>query len=258
MSKIELISSNDKFRKENNENWLKISDFWIKNPLSQKADLSLFVTRKINDIYKENSSITTPIEILDVGCGEGWILRILENEKIPFKYLGVDSNPEFIRFLQSKHKKNNIRFLQLDAENLLNHIDCSSTRFDVIINSFSLFEMPKYAEVLKNETKLLKDLGNILIFTINPLTQLMAISDSFAEFVQNSKLYAEYGSSGKYQKLIDTGQGSANYIYFGILHSMSSYFTVLKDMGFKMTEFEEVNMLADIVPKIYEYGRFQK
>lgn len=252
MSKVNKILSDKKFKDENLNNWKDVSEFWLTGNLSQKKDLVEFYSQKIGVFLKEK-----PCRILDVGCGDGWVLDIIESLESPeYSYVGIDYNEPFINYLSSKKTSNRASFQYCDIENADNFIQLG--QFDLIINSFSLFEMPNYNKALKNQIKLLNPLGSILVFSIDPITQLMAISNDEKEFKENCIQYTLYKNKGYYRKLIDTGKGFAKQEYLGILHSMSDYLKVLKEYGFSIIDLDEINLLQDVVPKIYQYGQFSR
>jgi len=250
MSKVRKLNKKV-FKKTNLENWKDVSDFWISNKLSQKQDLKEFVLNKIVDVSENNI-----VNILDVGCGEGWILNVLKDSSLKFNYTGIDYNSTFIDYLNEKKENATYNFYTDDIENPKSEI--LKNKYDLIINSFSLFEMPNYKKALQNEINLLKQDGSIAILSIDPITQLLAISIDFEEFKKNISLFSQLKKGGYYRKLIDTGNGFAKQEYLGILHSMADYFKELKKYDFKMEDLDEINLLNDTVPKIYEYARFRK
>lgn len=252
MSRVTKIKSTKSFKDENLDNWKEVSDFWLSGNLSQKKDLVQFYRKKIGGFFKNKK-----INILDVGCGDGWVLDIIESlDNDAFSYLGIDYNDAFVKHLNYNKKKDRASFRKIDIEDN-NQIDELGS-FDLIINSFSLFEMPNYDLALRNQSKLLKENGSILIFSIDPITQIMAISESYSEFKENCIEYSHYKNLGFYRKLIDTGEGFANQEYLGILHSISDYLKVLKDFGFSIVDLDEINLLQDVVPKIYQYAECKK
>lgn len=252
MSKVTKIESNKSFKSDNLNNWKEVSDFWLTGNLSQKKDLVDFYKKKLGAFFQ-----TKELKILDVGCGDGWVLDILESiGDIKFSYTGIDYNKAFVEYLNSNKKSDKASFRYLDIEDA-NEVSKLGT-FDLIINSFSLFEMPSYDVALNNQAKLLSDEGSILVFSIDPITQIMAISDGVEEFKDNCTQYALYKNQGYYRKLIDTGEGFANQEYLGILHSISDYLKTLKAYDFSIVDLDEINLLQDVVPKIYQYAEFRK
>lgn len=252
MSKVNKIESHNTFKKNNLSNWEKVSDFWLNGNLSQKKDLSDFYRNKIDSFFSSHE-----LSILDVGCGDGWILDVIESlDKSNYNYTGIDYNTVFIDFLKANKTNNKARFKYIDIEDT--SITEKLDKYDVIINSFSLFEMPHYENALINQSKLLNNNGSILIFSIDPITQIMAISESVEEFKINCKYYSKYKNKGYYRKYIDTGEGFARQEYLGILHNISDYLKILKGQGFYIADLDEVNILDNIVPKIYQYAEFRK
>lgn len=253
MSKVNKITNSKSFKKENLNNWKDVSKFWLSTNLSQKKDLIKFYKSKISDLIHQRKQI----KILDIGCGDGWILEILESIKnIDYLYMGIDYNKTFISHLNKNLKKPNTSFVFCDIERADEYIKLG--KFDLIINSFSLFEMPNYKNALKNEMNMINENGSILIFSIDPISQLMAISENEKEFKENCHNYALFKNKGYYRKLIDTGEGFASQEYLGILHSISDYFKIFKKYDFLLHDLDEINLLNDVVPKIYQYARFTK
>lgn len=94
MSKIKKIITASNFKSENIKNWEKVSDFWLSGDLSQKIDLIDFYKIKLSQFIN-----TETIRILDVGCGEGWMLDIIRSlDNFKFEYVGIDYNTNFISF----------------------------------------------------------------------------------------------------------------------------------------------------------------
>lgn len=101
-------------------------------------------------------------------------------------YQGLDSNPRFISHLKKKYsgQKNTI-FTLHDFSNEALPFD---VRFDVVVCSFSLFEVAELDQAIERIAKVIKPGGFLVIITINALSQLLAISKDDDEFLVNLSL----------------------------------------------------------------------
>jgi len=104
------------------------------------------------DLLLISSWIRTSSKVLDLGCGDGQLLKILK-EKYAVHGYGVEINMENIK----KSIKNGINVIQVDLDSGLN--DFSSKSFDYVVLAQSL-------QVLKEPKKLIDEMlriGNEII-----------------------------------------------------------------------------------------------
>ena len=132
-------------------------DYNIINTTYHEEDSSFKAKNFINILKKNNFDSKKIKTIVDVGCGAGEILKILEKIKIfDGKFIGYDINPEAIKIAE---KKKNISleficgdFLTLNSKNISDLIICADV-YEHIEN---------YIDFLKK----LNDKSNYFLFNI--------------------------------------------------------------------------------------------
>ena len=100
-----------------------------------------------NDLELISSWIKPNSKVLDLGCGDGYLLKMLA-EKKNIKGLGVDNDINKIKLALKK----NVNVLQLDLDTGLETFNTQS--FDYVVLAQSL-------QVVKNPDKLIKEILNI-------------------------------------------------------------------------------------------------
>lgn len=104
-----------------------------------------------------------PASVLDMGCGEGWLVRALTACRITAS--GVDAIPEFIQYAAMKGAE---QYFVASYEEILKG-KLSGHRFDVLSFNFSLFEQELTADLLAFTPQLMNDEGYIVIQTLHPI-----------------------------------------------------------------------------------------
>jgi SAM-dependent methyltransferase len=219
-------------------------------------DVYEFTGKQLASIFDKLHSDTKPI-ILDFGCGEGWILRIIREMQLGLRYVGLDFNAKFIDFLGNKHKGDSEAFFHcVDFEEPPpQHLIAVG---DVGINFFNFFEIPNIEEAFKNVANMLKKRSYLLIVNIDPVMQILAVSNSEKEFITNLGLYERYGKQMGYDKDIDVGDLRSERIYKALLYSTATYVSIAQQNGFNLYDYKEVVKTANSVPQIYQYIFFRR
>ncbi|MFK7862956.1 MAG: class I SAM-dependent methyltransferase [Pseudohongiellaceae bacterium] len=103
-------------------------------------------------------------DVLDVGCGEGWLARVLAAKGC--KVTGVDAVPKLIEHAQSLNNSVHCNFTQLP----FNQITTANIneRFDLAICNFSLFGDESVRNLLISLQPLLTKNSHLLIQTLHP------------------------------------------------------------------------------------------
>lgn len=105
-----------------------------------------------------------PESVLDMGCGEGWLVRALSAYGIEAS--GLDIVSEFIGYARTKGKET---YFLLSYKDVLNGA-LSPRTFDAVVFNFSLFEEKETADLLAYVPRLLHDRGHVIIQIIHPFS----------------------------------------------------------------------------------------
>ena len=90
------------------------------------------------DLLLISSWIKPSSKVLDLGCGDGQLLKILK-EKNDTKGYGVDNNIDNIK----KSLKNNVNVLQIDLDTGLSEFNSNSFDYVVLAQSLQVIKKPK-------------------------------------------------------------------------------------------------------------------
>jgi trans-aconitate methyltransferase len=107
-----------------------------------------------------------PIEILDLGCGEGWLIKALKEKMPGSKFTGVDAIPELIEAAKRSNP-----FASFHVHSYESIIKCEYIpiqKFDVIAINFALFGNEVVADLLLAILPFLDSGGRLVIQTLHP------------------------------------------------------------------------------------------
>ena len=116
--------------------------------------------------------------VLEVSCGHGGGASYLTRSQEPNRYIGLDLNPEAIRFCQERHRIARLHFQTGDAEKL----PFESGSFDAVINVEASHCYPDFPQFLAEVARVLRPGGHFLYadFRFSDGT----VSSSFSEWDQ--------------------------------------------------------------------------
>ena len=140
--------------------WFKNATPWIKAVRNNEIQSRALITNKsiLQCILKES-----PTHVLDIGCGEGWLVRALAPQGI--NSVGIDIVPELITSARDKDEGD---YRVLSYEDISN--GKIKETFDVIVCNFSLLGNESVNELLKQVPLMLNNSGRFIIQTIHPST----------------------------------------------------------------------------------------
>jgi SAM-dependent methyltransferase len=255
--KIYLVENNEHFKQANLENWRENSDFWLEGKMRHLKDVAAFTTAELARLlaftYRKNHLPA----LFDFGCGDGWIYRLIHDSHLDARYVGIDYNERFIDELRLKYTDTDLgKFYCFDLESPPPNELLAMA--DVGLNFFNLFELPDVAAGIKNMAAMLRPGGRLLIVSIDPVMQILAVSQDQNNFLKNLKLYEQRGERVGYDKDIDVGDTPSGRIYRSLLYSTATYVRLGKAAGLEIEDYKEIVKTANSVPQIYQFIFFKK
>jgi len=142
------------------EAWERNSDSWIDTIDNEELESRSLVTNK--SIVQQILS-NKPEDVLDVGCGEGWLTRKLSEEGIDT--LGIDGSEKLIN---DAINKGNGHFLVMEYEDIRNGKLNKDHQYDIIVFNYSLFGKELTEDIIGVLKNNLVANGKLLIQTIHP------------------------------------------------------------------------------------------
>ena len=148
----------------NDEKKVTVS-FWEQNAheWSDIIDRNAILSRPItNAAIQDRLRQLNAKSILDFGCGEGWLGRMLPTDT---DYLGIDGSQKLIDL--AKMKNPNREYLCINYDQILSGVLHSNNSFDVVLFNFSIFH-ENIGVLFARTQKYLNNDGRLLIQTIHP------------------------------------------------------------------------------------------
>lgn len=117
--------------------------------------------------------------ILDAGCGQGYLCRLLT--KRGAYVTGLEPTEPMIRYAIERERNDTlgIRYVQAD----LSSWSAADERFDIVIANMVLMDIPDYQQAILNCVRALKDQGSFVISILHP-----CFEGSDVEYITNGHL----------------------------------------------------------------------
>ena len=142
------------------ESWIANATNWI-----EIIDKNGIESRKLvtNKAIVEAVFSSKPASALDIGCGEGWLAKELQEKGI--EITGVDVIPELIEKAKQKVKGN---FLVASYEDIYSNKISLPKPFDAIVINFALIAKESVENLLAILPRYLTSGGKLFIQTLHP------------------------------------------------------------------------------------------
>ncbi|MCE3237047.1 MAG: class SAM-dependent methyltransferase [Gammaproteobacteria bacterium] len=141
------------------DSWHENSSAWIKAIKNEEIESRVTIT---NGAILERIIRQGPKNILDLGCGEGWLARELFTKKM--NVFGIDASPMLI---EHANKMGQGRFDVCSYENLPQYQ--FQEKFDCIVCNFSLIGKESTEIAISTSADLLQKNGALIIQTVHPV-----------------------------------------------------------------------------------------
>ena len=256
LTMIYKVTDKKKFKDQNLNNWYQNSEFWLQGKMRHLKDVYHTTAKVIQDVAADIPD-RNPLRLIDFGCGEGWLLRLLKEYELDLDYVGVDFNKKFVDVLKERFRGQvGVKFILHDLEEELPKELIRSA--DIVTNFFNFFEIPNLEAAFSNVSEAIDEGGVLIILTIDPIMQLLAVSENFEDFLNGLKEYETHQAELGYDKDIDVGDYRSGKIYKSLLYSTATYVELAKKTGLKLFDYREVVKTGNFVPQIYQYIFFRK
>lgn len=142
------------------DSWKSNAPAWIATVEGEELESRKLVTNQaIVDVVLKYQ----PKKVLDVGCGEGWLCRALQQHGI--ETLGVDAVADFIAHARQQGAG---LFEQATYQELIQHKPLTSIPFDAVVINFALLEQETTKALLPALRNYLSSSGYLFIQTLHP------------------------------------------------------------------------------------------
>jgi ubiquinone/menaquinone biosynthesis C-methylase UbiE len=193
----------------------KTFDEWAQNG---RAELMEIEHGKNVVKFLQTISFDKPFTFLDVGCGNGWVVRKMAKEKNCKKAVGIDKSKKMIIQATRKKENNKEEYIHTDIETMNNR-----RKFDFIFSMESLYYANSMELALKKIFKLLKPGG---------------------EFFCGTDFYSDNKATAKWAKIMKIQMH---------LHSKKEWKEFFKNAGF-MVKTKQIKDLRNIKKWKREFG----
>ena len=195
------------------DSWHKNASPWTKAVRANQIESRTLVT---NQAVVEAILSRAPRTMLDIGCGEGWLVRALAEEGV--RSVGVDVVPALV---EQATRSGGGEFRVMSYEQIAaGELELT---FDVVVANFSLIGKESVEGVLRQIPRLLEKGGALIIQTLHPV---IATGDL---------PYEDGWRHGSWTGFSDEFSDPAPW-YFRTLESWKS---LLADKGFELLEMRE-------------------
>lgn len=223
------------FKISNLENWRNNATFWLEGRMRHLEDVGDAVRDRVLRLM---SSVGGGL-VLDMGCGDGWLLRRVREKSTSMSYVGLDFNDLFISALRHKHRSDqSASFDIVDFERATP--EEMKGIADVVVNCFNFFELPQLREGFAFAASALRPGGHLLAVTIDPIMQMLSITNTREELDGLLQAYELEKDTLAYDKEIDVGGEHTGRVYKAVMYSAADFVAAGTEAGLTLTAYDEV------------------
>ncbi|WP_350285273.1 class I SAM-dependent methyltransferase [uncultured Croceitalea sp.] len=139
--------------------WEENADKWIKTISENTIASRKYTNKAILDAVLKLKSI----KIIDIGCGEGWLAKTLENQGK--EVVGLDATAKLLEHAKSN---NSGTFYQMTFEEIAQGKPIPDGPFAIAVFNFCLYQKEGLVALLANTKNALVSNGHIIIQTLHP------------------------------------------------------------------------------------------
>jgi 2-polyprenyl-3-methyl-5-hydroxy-6-metoxy-1,4-benzoquinol methylase len=185
----------------------------------------------------------TGLTVLDAGCGNGYVARILADRGACV--VGVDISPRLIELAQDSSSDRMIEYIEHDLSKPLPQY---VHYFDLVVSNLVLNDVYDHVGFIQTLGSVLKRTGRLVLSMNNPYSAVMRNK------VEN---YFDSGKAAQYEGLASKG---VKVFYFH--RTLEEYMTVFRDVGFLLKSLSDLcpaktmNHDSSVLQKYYRFPFF--
>ena len=226
-----------KWQKEKEREWNKNADFWIKIIRENLDPYRLDVTNKaILNLLKGEKNL----KILDAGCGEGYLSRLLA--KKGHKVWAIDFCPKLIEAAKELGRKKLFRIKYFLGD--FRKTNFPNSFFDVILSHQTINEISNPEMAFKEFSRILRKKGRAILLFLHPYFEINP------EALKNTPFSLAYFKKNKIKKnyyLVSGIKSPSSYFYLHL--PLSEWIGLLTKSGFLIKRVEEPHPSLELVKK---------
>jgi 2-polyprenyl-3-methyl-5-hydroxy-6-metoxy-1,4-benzoquinol methylase len=175
------------------------------------------------------------LAVLDAGCGEGVIARLLAERGA--RVTAIDISPRLVALAQAQDLQ---RAVTYEVHDLSQPLPQYEQQFDLVVSNLVLNDVPDYEGFINTVGAVTKPKGRFVLSFNNPYSALIR------EKVQN---YFDSGAASLYNM---AKEGVAVYYFH---HTLEEYMTAFREAGFLLRSLTDVRMTEEMVARMPELNR---
>ncbi len=213
----------------NGDNWDKIADEYSRK-VGDRGDV--YHRLYINPVLFKMVGKVNGKKVLDLGCGSGYISRILAKKGATVT--GIDSSKVMISIAKEKETRGKlgIDYLMMDASNLKG---LGSGSFDFVVSAMALHDIKDIKNTIRECGRVLKPKGKLIFSIVHPVREA-------GEIKKGAKGYhIEIRSYSRIRKLRSPLTFSKKVAIAAYHRPLGYYFKILSESGFVVFGFEEIS-----------------
>lgn len=216
------------WRQQKQEEWQKNANFWIK---IIRENLDPFRLKVTNRAILESLKDKKNLRILDIGCGEGYLCRILA--KKGHRIFGIDFCPELIKAAKDLEKRRPLGIGYSIGD--FRKTKFPSLYFDAIISHHTINEIENPEEAFKEFSRILKKDGRLILLFLHPCFEI------------DPKIYFQKAKIKKSYYLVSGIKSPSPYFYLHL--PLSEWIELLTRYGFLIKKIKEPHPSLKLLKK---------